>query len=196
MEVGELARRLKEQEGKGAFRKNSGYAKWSQEHMNKAEFNLLSARIEYLLLTDENIRKSSELFSRYSKYDWLIIKSYYSMYHAVLALLAELGFKPETHFATIAAFELFFVRRNRMVEEKFLDMLVKVMERVGAVPREYNRMLIQARNARHAAQYDVTDSIVRGEAEDSFEAAMEFLEEMKRVYGRLKDAKEKLDFRF
>lgn len=196
MEVGELVRRLKVQEEKGAFKRNSGYARWSQEHMNKAEFNLLSARIEYLLLIDENIRKSSELFSRYNKFDWLIIKSYYSMYHAVLALLAELEFKSETHFASIAAFELFFVRRNKMVEEKFLDMLVKVMEKVGAVPREYSRMLIEARNARHAAQYDVMDSIVRSEAVDSFESAMEFLEEMKSVYGRLKDAKEKLDFRF
>jgi len=196
MEIRELAKRLKEQEEKGAFKKDGIYAKWSQEHMNKAEFNLLSARIEYLLLTDENVRKSSELFSNYDKFDWLIIKSYYAMYHSVLALLAELGFKSETHFATIVAFELFFVRRNKLVEEKFLDMLMKIMERVGTIPYDYIKMLMQARKARHLAQYDVTSSVVMNEAEDSFEMSIEFIEEMKKVYDKLKEVKKNMNFEF
>lgn len=58
MEISELIIRLKEQEVKGTFRKDARYAKWSGEHMNKAEFNLLSARIEYLLLIDEKMRLS------------------------------------------------------------------------------------------------------------------------------------------
>lgn len=194
MEISELVKRLKEQEAKGVLRKDSRYANWSQEHMNKADFDLLSARIEYLLLTDENVRRSSELFSKYNRFDWLTIKSYYAMYHSVLALLAELGFKTETHFATIAAFELFFIRRNRLVEEKFLDMLVKVMERVGTMPYDYAKMFMQARRARHIAQYDVTSSVVGNEAEDSFEKAIEFIEEMKTVYGRLKEIKKSSDF--
>lgn len=196
MEISELAKRLKGQEEKGAFKKDGRYAKWSQEHMNKAESNLLSARIEYLALTDENVRKSSELFSKYDKFDWLIIKSYYAMYHSVLAVLAELGFKSETHFATIVAFELFFVRRNKLVEEKFLDMLVKIMKRVGTIPHDYIRMLMQTRKARHLAQYDVTSSVIRNEAEDSFEMSMEFIEEMKKVYGKLKEAKKNMNFQF
>lgn len=194
MQISELVKRLKEQEEKGLLKRDDRYADWSKEHMDKAEFNLLSARIEYLLLTDENIRNSSELFSKYNKFDWLIIKSYYAMYHSVLALLKELGFKTETHFATIVAFELFFVRRNKLVEEKFLNMLVTVMERVGTIPYDYIKMFMQARKARHIAQYDVTSSIIKNEAEDSFEKAAEFIEEMKMVYGNLKDIREKTDF--
>jgi len=193
MEVKELVKRLEEEEKKGNIKRDVRYANWSQEHMNKAEFNLLSAQIEYLSLMDESVRKSSELFSNYNKFDWLIIKSYYAMYHAALALLAEIGFKTKTHFATIASFELFFVRRNELVEERFLQMLVKVMERVGTVPYDYVRMIIKARKIRYAAQYDVTTSIARREAEDSFEKATEFVEEMKMVYDRLEEVKKKLD---
>ncbi len=193
MEISELVRRLKEQEQKGVFRKDARYARWSLEHMNKAEFNLLSARIEYLLLTDENMRKSSELLSKYDKFDWLIIKSYYAMYHSVIALLAELGFKTDTHFATIVSFELFFVRRNRLVDEKFLNMLVEVMERVGTIPYDYLKMIMDARKARHLAQYDVTSSIVRNEAEQSLEIAGEFIEEMKRVHIDLKNVKRNMN---
>ena len=76
MEIAELVKRLKDQENKGVLKKDSRFAKWSQEHMNKAESNLLSARIEYLLLTDKNIRDTSELLSKYDKFDWLIIKSF------------------------------------------------------------------------------------------------------------------------
>lgn len=195
MEISELAQKLRDQEEKGVLRNSASYANWSQEHMNKADFNMLSARIEYLILTDENVRKSSELFSNYERFDWLIIKSYYSMYHTVLALLAEIGFKTETHFATIAAFELFFIRRNKLVEEKFLRMLVKVMDRVGVISFDYVKMLMRARKARHTAQYDVSTSIVRSEAEDSFEEAMKFLEEMKKVYGKLKETKKNLNFK-
>jgi uncharacterized protein (UPF0332 family) len=196
MEVKELVKRLKEEEKKGNLKRAIRYTNWSQEHMNKAEFNLLSARIEYLLLTNESVRKSSELFSNYDKFDWLIIKSYYSMYHAVLALLAEIGFKTETHFATIASFELFFVRRNKLVKEKFLQMLIEVMDRVGTIPYDYVRMIIKARKIRYVAQYDVTTSIIKREAKDSFEKAIVFIEEMKRVYNRLKEIKKSLDLKF
>ncbi len=115
------------------------------------------------------------------------------MYHAVLTLLAEIGFKTETHFVTIASFELFFIRRNKLVEERFLQILVKVMERVGTIPYDYVRMIIKARKIRYVAQYDVTTSIVKREAEDSFEKAIEFVEEMKIVYDKLKEIKKKLD---
>lgn len=196
MEIKELIKRLREEEKRGNLKRAIRHAKWSQEHMNKAEFNLLSARIEYLSLTNESVRKSSELFSNYEKFDWLTIKSYYAMYHAVLALLAEIGFKTETHFATIASFELFFVRRNKLIKEKFLQMLIKIMDRIGTVPYDYVKMIIRARKTRYVAQYDVTTSIVKREAEDSLDKAIEFVKEMKRVFNKLKEIKKSLDFRF
>lgn len=192
MEVTELAKRLKDEEAKGNLKKDTAYTNWSQEHMNKAGFNLLSARLEYLILTNEDVRSSSELFSNYDKFDWLIIKSYYAMYHAALALLAEIGFKTETHFATIASFELFFVRRNKLIKEKFLQMFIETMDRIGTIPYDYVKMIIKARKIRHAAQYDVTTSIVKREAEDSLGKAIEFVEEMKRVYNMLKEVKKSL----
>lgn len=196
MEITELVKRLKDEEIKGNLKRNAAYAKWSEEHMSKAEFNLLSARVEHLILTNEDIRNASELFSTYDKFDWLIIKSYYAIYHAALALLAEIGFKTETHFATIASFELFFVRRNKLVEEKFLRMFIEIMNRVGTIPYDYVKMIIKARNIRHVAQYDVTTSIVEREAEDSFKKAVEFLEEMRIVYNKLKEVKKNLELGF
>lgn len=108
MEIKDLVKKLKEEENRGNIKRDLNYANWSQEHMNKSDFNLLSARIEKLVLTDEGVRKFSELFAGYNQFDWVTIKSYYAVYHAVLALLSEIGIKTETHFATIGCFDLFF----------------------------------------------------------------------------------------
>jgi len=63
--------------------------KLSKEHINKAKHNLLAA--------DYNIKGG---FS-----DWGVSQSYYSMYHALLAVLFRLGYESKNHECTINAVE-------------------------------------------------------------------------------------------
>lgn len=63
--------------------------KLSQEHINKAKHNLRAA--------DYNIKGG---FS-----DWGVSQFYYSMYHALLAVLFKLGYESKNHECTINAVE-------------------------------------------------------------------------------------------
>lgn len=63
--------------------------KLSQEHIDKAKHNLRAA--------DFNIKGG---FS-----DWRVSQSYYSMYHALLAILFKLGYESKNHECTINAVE-------------------------------------------------------------------------------------------
>jgi len=63
--------------------------KLSEEHINKAKHNLLAA--------DYNIKGG---FS-----DWGVSQAYYSMYHALLAVLFKLGYESKNHECTINAVE-------------------------------------------------------------------------------------------
>ena len=64
-------------------------SKLSEEHINKSKHNLRAA--------DYNIQGG---FS-----DWGVSQAYYSMYHALLAILFKLGYESKNHECTINAVE-------------------------------------------------------------------------------------------
>ena len=70
--------------------------KLSQDHINKAKHNLRAA--------DYNIKGG---FS-----DWGVSQSYYSMYHALLAVLFKLGYESKNHECTINAVEYLIEERK------------------------------------------------------------------------------------
>ena len=76
--------------------------KLSQEHTNKAKHNLRAA--------DYNIKGG---FS-----DWGVSQSYYSIYHALLAVLFKLGYESKNHECTINAVEYLIEERNINVDLK------------------------------------------------------------------------------
>ena len=76
--------------------------KLSGEHINKAKHNLRAA--------DYNIEGG---FS-----DWGVSQSYYSMYHALLAVLFKLGYESKNHECTINAVEY-------MIEEGKINLDLK-----------------------------------------------------------------------
>src|SRR3989344_3987357 len=76
--------------------------KLSQDHINKAKHNLRAA--------DYNIKGG---FS-----DWGVSQSYYSMYHALLAVLFKLGYESKNHECTINAVEYLIEERKINVDLK------------------------------------------------------------------------------
>ena len=74
----------------------------SQEHINKAKHNLRAA--------DYNIKGG---FS-----DWGVSQSYYSMYHALLAVLFKLGYESKNHECTINAVEYLIEQREIKLDMK------------------------------------------------------------------------------
>lgn len=158
--------------------------------MDKSDKDMLSARVERLLLKDEEIRKNP-LIEEYASWDWLIVKSYYSMYHAVLALLAKLGVQTKTHFITLIAFEFFFIKKE-IVNKKYLDIFNEVKES-AKVTDGYLDEIKQVRQKRFTANYDVESTIQEKEADYCLEKAEEFIKEMKLVFDKLEEVTSKIN---
>lgn len=76
--------------------------KLSEEHIHKAKHNLRAA--------DYNIKGG---FS-----DWGVSQAYYSMYHALLAILFKLGYESKNHECTINAVEYLIEERKIYLDLK------------------------------------------------------------------------------
>lgn len=192
MDIEKLKRKLLKEMDRGNFTVRKDYMKYSKEHFEWSEEDLMSAKLEQFILTNEEMRKNP-IFAKYTTHRWIIVKCYYSMYHCILGLLAELGIKTETHFATLLAFELFFVKRAKLIDEKYFDMILKILKKVGVIPFEYLNMVKDKEEKRFFVQYDVTISIPKREAEESLETAEKFTEKMKTVFENLRKAKSGID---
>ena len=180
-----LMRKIEEAKANETFEEREKEKELAPLHMKKSAADMLSARVEKLMLKDENIRKNT-IIEEYNSWDWVITKSYYAMYHSVLALLARLGVRTKTHFITLVAFELFFVKKN-MVNEKYLGIFNKVKES-AKIPGAYLDEIKEVKEKRFAANYDVEASIKEKEAEVCIMYAENFIKEMGKVFAMLEEA--------
>jgi uncharacterized protein (UPF0332 family) len=87
-------------------------------------------------------------------------KAYYAMFYAAQALLKRHGIQMKKHSAVIAKFGEHFAK-------------------TGIIDPKYHRLLIEAREDRELADYDVFATIDQDTAEERVKAAKEFVEEVK-----------------
>lgn len=136
-------------------------------------------QIDFKVSSDDEIQKVLGI-SNFTEYDWVIIKGYYSMYHAALACLARLGFKSENHNATLLALELYFVHSGKL-EEKY----VKILEK-ARLEKEYVEKLREAKQERVIAQYNVSVDVEQRAAKWILEIAKEFVNRMEKLFEGIK----------
>ncbi|BDZ71444.1 HEPN domain-containing protein [Methanobacterium petrolearium] len=122
-----------------------------EKHLERSEDKLESAHI---LLENNQIADS-------------ISTSYYSIYHATMALLKLRNIHPRTHAGLISEFGLKFIKN-------------------GTIEEDYARMLVKAETERIKADYDVDYTPSRREAEDVFKDAENFLHRIKKAIEELK----------
>lgn len=177
-----LIRKIEEAKKNETFVEKEKEKELAGLHMKKSDRDMLSARVERLLLKNDELR-DNPIIKDYSSWEWVIIKSYYAMYHSVLALHAKLGIQTKSHFITLVAFELFFVKK-KIVDKKYLSIFNEVKES-AKVSDEYLDEIKEVRQKRFAANYDVEASIQEKEADNCLEKAEEFINEMKKVFNNL-----------
>ena len=105
----------------------------SQEHINKAKHNLRAA--------DYNIKGG---FS-----DWGVSQAYYSMYHALLAVLFRLGYESKNHECTINAIEC-------LIEEKKINLNLKDIAFIRTTEQMTSK---DAKSLREEFQYGTKTSV-------------------------------------
>ena len=133
---------------------------------------------------DDEAKKVLNVPKDFSAFDWMVITSYYAMYHSALAALASIGYKSDNHTATIIALEVFFVKKN-LLEKEFLDKLEQARE----LEEEYVQKLRHARKQRETAQYEVTEETGKDAAEKLLKDARHFVDRMEKL---TKDLEERI----
>jgi uncharacterized protein (UPF0332 family) len=127
---------------------------------------------EYLLYPDQseikiNIQVANErliaaefLFEK-ELFSDAVNRGYYSMFHAVTAILLQNRITVKTHTGLIAKFGEIFIQP-------------------GTIDREYGRMLARAEELREKADYSLLSPITREQAEMVVKNARSFLEEIEK----------------
>lgn len=152
------------------------------EESRKGKLYLARSKDDFLwataiknIIENPKIRLELKLPENYQNiYHWLIIVSYYSMYHAATAAIAKKKIKCESHKATIAS----LAKHYATEEELEFDFI----EKLNYIYIEY---IETGRDKRRGAQYNVEAIYTEEEAYKIFEYAQKFV---KRLQGLLEKA--------
>ncbi|MDD5417626.1 MAG: hypothetical protein PHW96_01925 [Candidatus Nanoarchaeia archaeon] len=121
-----------------------------KKHIKKAVSNLEFAN--YLL--EEHEHSIKEKLPNRTYYDWCITIYYYSIYHTSLALLEKLGYKSNSHFATLTAVTLFYYHKNDILKEEDINFLI---EKINLKEKDIS-FVIESKDLRERACYGVDET--------------------------------------
>ena len=149
---------------KEMIRKIGPESRLSRIHLNKAYHNLDFANFTVNNQKDINKRVEDETY-----YDWVIVISYYAMYHSAMSLLYKLGYKASTHLATICV--LCKKCLGKTLEKKDIEKISHVLELSEEEIKEIGR----AKERREKASYSGSVSFEKNLAETTLEDARMFI---------------------
>ncbi len=157
--------------------KDATVANLTLKYLERAEKNLEFMSIIYELSKNKEAQKILKLPENYSNDEWIIITSYYAMYHSALALLSKIGYKSDTHTSTIFALEKFFVEKE-LIGQEYLAMFKYAKDQLN---KQDIDNLSKGKENRKIAQYKVTETINRAIAEASMKNAYEFVNKIRNI---------------
>jgi len=139
---------------------------------SKAQNNLKMARIAFDISNNVEIKEYLKLKDNDSFYDWVIQASYYSMFHAVNALLATKRIKISrinVHKSTLYAFGKHFINTNELADDLFI-----IYGEAEEKAQELFSSLAEEKQKRSFAAYERLPKMNIDPAKDSMSNAQEF----------------------
>ncbi|MEK6872193.1 MAG: hypothetical protein AABX16_04790 [Nanoarchaeota archaeon] len=91
-----------------------------EKHLNKSLSNLEFANF----ILSEHAYSIKEKLPNKKFYDWSIVVYYYSLYHAVLALIIKAGFESKNHIASICVLTLFCHHKNNLLKKDDIEFII------------------------------------------------------------------------
>jgi len=156
---------------------------WAKHHFSKADYNLRIARINFNLNNHQEFIKKLEKIevfdSEFNTYEWVIIMSYYAMFHSVNALLRKIGIKigkQYTHEITTTLL-LYYLYYTKIIE----DELLKIYENAEEKAKELVVSYIFAKEERTKYQYEVNLESQKKDAEKILNDAVDFVSRLKDI---------------
>lgn len=163
-------RRYKELRESGDILTDYGEKGRVMKYLKRARLDLLLARV---LLKISSVAKFKGIFGirpDYSFYNWVIITSYYGMYHAATAAIARKDTRAKSHIATISALAKHYTLANKLDKE-----YIHILEEAYIISIDSSRV------SRTIAQYNIDVEFERKEAEDQIKRAEDFIRKMEDI---------------
>jgi uncharacterized protein (UPF0332 family) len=154
--------------------------------VKKANNNLKYAKLTYKISSEAKTKESLELSKDDSFYDWVIISSYYSMFHMAQALLATKKIKIRkirVHEATLCAFAKEFILSKELEDELFF-----IYKDAESKAEELFNALSEEKEKRGDFTYERLPKANQAPAEESIKNATQFLKEIETILKRKKYA--------
>ena len=147
----------------------------------KAVNDLLLAEGLFRISTEPKLKKALGFPDEATFFDWVVVSSYYSIFHATQALLGLKKVKIEgrRHYATMIAFAKHFVISNELAEELYL-----IYEDSEAKARELLDIFEEEKGKRGLFQYHRLSRHNIEPARESLVNARKFLEAIQEVLSR------------
>jgi len=182
--VAHLRERLLEFEREDQFGRAPGIGRLAPNFLERARHNLVLANAIYRISEEREAKGAVRIDPAFTAYDWVIIAGYYAMYHASLSCLAKIGFKSESHAATVMAMEYFFVHKQKKLEKEYADLL----GRAKGLEEQYVRMIWRIKERRETAQYQVDKDVSKRAAEEVLEDATRFVQRAAKLHEEMEEA--------
>ncbi len=154
-------------------RKIESSASLSKIHLDKAYHNLDFAN--FTVQNQENINKRVD---DETYFDWVIVISYYAMYHAAMALLYKMGYKAGTHLATICV--LCKECLGKTLEKRDIWNISSILDLSEEEIKEIGR----AKERREKASYSGSVSFEKHLAEMTLDDARKFINKVADILGK------------
>jgi uncharacterized protein (UPF0332 family) len=153
----------------------------SRQKWEKARNDLMLAQGLLKICTEEPLKRSLAFPRTATFYDWVIVCSYYSIFHSAQALLGIKGIKIQSrvHHATLIAFAKQFVVNGELSDELFT-----LYEDTEAKAHELLDIIEDERHKRVQFQYHRLSRNNLGPARQSVENARTFLDAIGKVLAK------------
>ncbi len=144
-----------------------------EKHLNKSVSNLEFANF----ILSEHEYSIKEKLPNKKFYDWCIIIYYYSLYHAVLALITKVGFTSKNHIASICALTLFYYHKKNLLKKEDLEFIINNFD----LKSEEVEFLFSSKDLRERASYKVDEDFNLQSANHLLKKTADFVNKVKSI---------------
>ncbi len=154
---------------------------WTNYHFSKSDYNLRIARVNFNLNEHKDFIKELEKSEdpEFNTYEWVIIMSYYAMFHSVNALLKKIGIKIGKKYAheITTNLLLYYFYYTKIIEDELLKLYENAEEKAKSLVVSY----IFAKEERTKYQYEANIESQKKDAEKVLDDATNFVSRLKDI---------------
>ncbi|MEK6936027.1 MAG: hypothetical protein AABW67_04505 [Nanoarchaeota archaeon] len=144
-----------------------------EKYLNKSLNNL---EFGNFILSEHKFSIKRKLKKK-SFYDWCVVIYYYSLYHAVLALISKAGFESKNHIASISALTLFYYHKKNVLKKEDIQFIIDNLN----LKSEDIEFLFNSKEIREKASYRVDETFDLLLAKNSQEKTVEIVNKIKEI---------------